>query len=214
MSISINIKEKNMVFILNKKFLIAMLILLFISCSVNFAESDLNVTSTDSNHEKNIFIISDNPGTNIIDSACEEICDNNNTASVNFVVRSGEQIKDMNEQDLYTLFDKSDAFIGEWISTDVDSVLTNMLGKYPNLSHKELFLILEPPSGNLNSDSTSLNLIRNNTINYNKIFTSLSNDELIDYFRNTKRGTSYTAVRTREERYLQAYTNFSAASLK
>ena len=170
-----------------------MLIVLFISCSVNFAESDLNVTSTDSNNEKNILIISDNPGTNIIDSACEEICDNN-TAGVNFVVRSGEQIKDMNEQDLYTLFDKSDAFIGEWISTDVDSVLTNILGKYPDLSHKELFLILEPPSGNLNSDSTSLNLIRNNTINYNKIFTSLSNNELIDYFRNTKRGTSYSAV--------------------
>ncbi len=102
----------------------------------------------------------------------------------------------MDEEELHSLFEKSDAFIGEWISTDVDSVLTSLLGKYPELSHKDLFLILELPSGNLNSDSTSINLIRNNTLNYDKIFKSLTNDEIINYFKNTKRGTSFNDVST------------------
>ena len=143
---------------------------------------------------KTIFIISDSPGTNIIDSASEELYTKDKLSGFNLIVRSGEQIKDMDENELYSIFNKSDAFIGEWISSDVDSVLTNLLGKYPTLSNKELFLILEPPSGNMNSGSTSINLIRNNTINYNKIFSSYTNDELIDYFKNTKRGLSYEEV--------------------
>jgi cobaltochelatase CobN len=172
---------------------------------LSFAEADSNMTAKDdlasddcdavSNPQnKTVFIISDNPGTNILDSASDEIINQDNRSGFNLVVRSGDQIKNMDEEELRSLFDKSDAFIGEWISTDVDSVLTNLLGKYPELSHKELFLILEPPSGNMNSGSTSINLIRNNTVNYNKIFTSLSNDELIDYFKNTKRGSNYNNV--------------------
>ena len=87
-----------------------------------------------------------------------------------------------------------DAFIGEWVSSDVDSVLTSILAKNPNLSDKKIFLILEPPSGNLNSESSSINLIRNNTLNYNKIFSIYSNEELINYFKNTKRGIAYSNV--------------------
>lgn len=153
-----------------KKIVIIIIILSLISYTqVSFAESDdmdvgIDENSTDLTKiesEKTIFIISYSPGTNVIDSASEEIYNSDNLTGFNLVVRSGEQVKDMDEKELYALFDNSDAFIGEWISTDVDSVLTNLLGKYPNLSHKELFLILELPSGNLNSDSTSLNLIRN-----------------------------------------------------
>ena len=168
------------------------------------AEDGENATLTDSDdsgmlHEnsvknKTIFIISDNPGTNIIDSASDELYNQDNYTGFNIVLRSGDQVKDMDEEDLHALFDKSDAFIGEWISSDVDSVLTSLLGKYPELSHKELFLILEPPSGNMNSESTSINLIRNNTIDYNKIFDSYTNDELVSYFKNTKRGLNYENV--------------------
>ena len=153
-----------------------------------------DVALTENSKNKTIFFISDNPGTNILDAASDEICNHDNLSGFNLVVRSGDQVKDMSEDELKALFTTSDAFVGEWISTDVDAVLTNLLGKYPELSHKELFLILQPPSGNLNSDSTSINLLRNNTLNYNKIFTSFSNDELIDYFKNTKRGNSYTSV--------------------
>ena len=120
-----------------------------------------------------------------------EIYNKDNLSGFNLIIRSGDQIKDMDEEELYSLFKSSDAFIAEWVSSDVDSVLTSLLNKHPDVSHKELFLILELPSGNLNSGSTSLNLIRNNTINYNKIFSSYSDAKLIDYFKNTKRGSSY-----------------------
>ena len=179
-------------------FVIIILLSFLIFTQASFAEE--NNTSDDvpiaeTNTNKTIFVISDNPGTNIIDAAADEIYNQDNLTGFNLVVRSGEQVKNMDEEELHSLFSKSDAFIGEWISTDVDSVLTNLLGKYPELSHKELFLILELPSGNMNSDSTSINLVRNNTINYNKIFTSITNDEIIDYFKNTKRGTAYDEIK-------------------
>ena len=194
-------------------FLIIVLLSFFLFAQVSFAQSDSNMTLEDDSHDelsvddsnelqesdvknKTVFIVSDNPGTNIIDSACDEMYNQDGMSGFNIVLRSGEQIKNMDEEELHSLFDKSDAFIGEWISTDVDSVLTNLLGKYPELSHKELFLILEPPSGNVNSGSSSIKLLRNNTIDYNKIFASYSDDQLIDYFTHTKRGLNYNDVST------------------
>ena len=141
-----------------------------------------------------LFIISDNPGTNILDKASEELYSENKLNNVNLVIRSGDQIKTMDESELIYLLSNCDGFVGEWISSDVDSVLTNILGKNPELSNKKLFLILEPPSGNMNSGSTSIKLIRNNTLNYNKIFAQESNQDLINYFKNTKRGLSYSTV--------------------
>ena len=145
---------------------------------------DLNKISNDnsledSSNSKNttLFIVSDNPGTNILDKAGGELSDENKLNNVNLVVRSGEQIKTMNESELNYMLSSCDGFIGEWISSDVDSVLTSILGKNPSLSDKKLFLILQPPSGNLNSDSTSINLLRNNTLNYNKIFSSYTKEE-------------------------------------
>ena len=149
-------------------------------------------TSIDNN--TNVFIISDNPGVNIIDKACEELQEENKLANVNLVVRSGDQVKTMGEDELIGYLSNCDAFIGEWISSDVDSVLTSVLGKHPELSNKKIFLILEPPSGNLNSESSSINLLKNNTLNYNKIFATYSNEELIKYFKNTKRGLAYSSV--------------------
>ena len=194
-----------------KLFLIIIILSLFLFTQVSFAQTDDNLTLSDESHDellvdnsnalngnnvknKTIFIISDSPGTNVLDAASDELYNQDHLSGFNIVLRSGDQIKDMDEEELHSLFDKSDAFIGEWISTDVDAVLTNLLGKYPELSHKELFLILEPPSGNLNSGSSSITLIRNNTIDYNRIFDSYTNDEIIDYFKNTKRGLSYSDV--------------------
>ena len=123
-----------------------------------------------------------------MDKASDELSGSQNLSNINLVIRSGEQIKEMNDIELVNLLSSSDGFVGEWISSDVDSVLTSILGKNPELSNKKLFLILEPPSGKLNSGSSSIGLIRNNTINYQKIFTSFSDQELISYFENTKRG--------------------------
>ena len=143
-----------------------------------------------------LFIVSDNPGTNILDAASNDLFNEypNLKGNVNLVVRSGAQIKEMNESEFVNLLGSCDGFIGEWVSTDVDAVLTSTLEKYPDLSNKELFLILEPPSGNLNSESSSISLMKSSAINYNKIFASLSSEELISYFQNTKRGSSYNDV--------------------
>ena len=164
--------------------------------SVEKSVNNDNLGSVDSSKSQNItlFIVSDNPGTNILDKASDELSSSQNLSNINLVIRSGEQIKEMNDVELVKLLSSCDGFVGEWISSDVDSVLTNVLGKYPELSNKELFLILEPPSGKLNSGSSSISLIRNNTINHQKIFTTFSDRELISYFENTKRGKSYTDV--------------------
>ena len=191
-------------------FLIIIIMSFLLFTQVSFAQTDNNLTLDDNSQDissiddsevlndnvnnKTILIISDSPGTNVLDAAADELYNQDNLAGFNIVLRSGDQVKDMDEDELHSLFDQSDAFIGEWISSDVDAVLTNLLGKYPDLSHKELFLILEPPSGKLNSESSSINLIRNNTIEYNKIFDSYTNEELINYFQNTKRGLNFNNV--------------------
>lgn len=141
-----------------------------------------------------LLIVNDNPGTNILEYSCQELFDEYDFKNVNLIVRSGAQVKEMDETEFTNLLVNCDAFIGEWVSTDVDAVLTSILNKNPNISNKKLFLILEPPAGNLNSGSSSIELIRHSTLNYNKIFSSFSNEELIQYFKNTKRGTPYTDV--------------------
>lgn len=142
--------------------------------------------------KKTIFFISDNSGTNILDAAAIELLDNG--LDVNLVIRSGEQIKDMPEDELYALLDNSDAFIGEWISTDVDAVLTSLIGNYPALAQKDIFLILEPPSGKLSSTSTSIDLLKKNVINGVKIFDGFTNEEIVTYFTLTKRGTAFEDI--------------------
>ena len=177
--------------------------------SKKVSTDNLHENITDSK-ETTLFIISDNPGVNIIDKAGLELQDKNQLKDVNLVVRSGDQVKTMDESELIGYLSSCDAFIGEWISSDVDSVLTSVLGKNPDLSNKEIFLILEPPSGNLNSDSSSISLLRNNTLNYQKIFSTYTNEELINYFQNTKRGNSYQSVYNYlngSERYFNSFFN-------
>lgn len=205
--------------VVRRKQIVLFLLLIILSVSlfsqVAFAESNatcedlsqhdttevvVNSESGDSNdivqNSKNttLFIVSDNPGTNVLDKASQELFAEHDMKGVNLVIRNGNQVKTMSEDELAFLLNNSDAFIGEWISSDVDSVLTSLLGKYPEMSNKEIFLILEAPSGNLNSDSSSIKLLRNNTVNYNKIFAGFTNDELIKYFKNTKRGLAYSSV--------------------
>ena len=163
-------------------------------CDVNKISTDNSQNELSDSKNTTLFIISDNPGTNILDKAAWELHDEKKLDNVNLIIRSGDQIKAMNENDLKGLLSGCDAFVGEWISSDVDSVLTSVLSKNPSLSNKKMFLILEPPSGNLNSDSSSIKLLRNNTLNYNKIFAAYSNEELIKYFKNTKRVISYSNV--------------------
>ena len=125
--------------------------------------------------------------------ACE-ILDNSSFSNVKFNIRSGNQINAMSEDEIYELMAPCDAFIGQWVSSNVDAVLTSLLNNHPELSNKKLFLILEPPTGNINSSSSSLNLVRNSSIDYKKIFNGISNDDLINYFKATKRGNNFESI--------------------
>jgi cobaltochelatase CobN len=207
-----------MKFFRNKQIVLVLLIVILFSLSLQFAFADENATdmtqaeslkvqddaisvskeisqdNLENSQNTTIFIVSDNPGVNILDKASSELAGEGKLDNVNLQIRSGDQIKTMDEKNLTYLLTHCDAFIGEWISSDVDSVLTSVLTKNPSLSDKKIFLILEPPSGNLNSDSSSINLLKNNTLNYNKIFTGYTNEELIKYFKNTKRGNSFESV--------------------
>ena len=162
-----------------------------VSKTISIDDSKENISNS---QETTLFIISDNPGVNILDQASIELSEEGKLKDVKLIIRNGNQIKEMDENEMINYLSSCDAFIGEWVSSDVDSVLTSILAKNPNLSDKKIFLILEPPSGNLNSESSSINLIRNNTLNYNKIFSIYSNEELINYFKNTKRGIAYSNV--------------------
>ena len=166
-----------------------------VSSSPKLSQNDDSILNSSQNDDSfTVLIVSDNPGTNILDIACRELFDENDLKNINIQVRSGIQVKNMNESDFAEELINCDVFIGEWVSTDVDAVLTSILNKNPELSNKKLFLILEPPVGNLDSGSSSISLIRNTTINYNKIFSGFSNNELVSYFQNTKRGTNYSDV--------------------
>ena len=143
----------------------------------------------ENNIPKKALLISDNPGTNILnDAACDIL---NTYKDVDIQVRSCNQICKMNENELYTLVETSDIVIINWLTSDADSVFTNLLLKYPNLSNKEFFLFLETSSS---SQAKNLHLVRNSTINHKKIFSdkSIYTEEFLNkYFSMTKRGQNY-----------------------
>lgn len=143
----------------------------------------------ENNIPKKALLISDNPGTNILnDAACDIL---NTYKDVDIQVRSCNQICKMNENELYTLVETSNIVIINWLTSDADSVFTNLLLKYPNLSNKELFLFLETSSS---SQAKNLHLVRNSTIHHKKIFSdkSIYTEEFLNkYFSMTKRGQNY-----------------------
>ena len=185
-----------------KKIVFFLLLILLLVGTINgvFAE-DINTTdviesnvdssdvSVDQSPQISMLLISDDGGTNIFDSAANEVL--SNYSNVNIQVRSSKQISSMDEMELFNLVDGSDIVIANWLTTDADSVFTNLLIKYPNLSNKELFLILEASSS---SQLKTFNLVKNSTIHYQKIFEGFDADFLNRYFTSTKRGQSYSDV--------------------
>ena len=127
----------------------------------------------ENNLPKKALLISDNPGTNILnDAACDVL---NTYKDVDIQVRSCNQVCKMNENELYNLVETSDIVIINWLTSDADSVFTNLLLKYPNLSNKELFLFLETSSSSQAFSDKSI---------YTEEF-------LNNYFSMTKRGQNY-----------------------
>ena len=77
-------------------------------------------------NELNVFIISDTTGNNLFDNVACEILENSSFSNVKFNIRSGDQIKSMDEEEIYDLMNSCDAFIGQWVSSNVDAVLTSL----------------------------------------------------------------------------------------
>ena len=150
-----------------------------------------SVSSQNQAYNKTMLLVSDNSGTNILDSAANEVL--NNYSDVNIQVRSSAQISTMKEEELFNLVEKSDIVLINWLTTDADSVFTNLLIKHPDLSNKEMFLVLESSSS---SQLKTFNLVKNSTINYHKIFSDgiFTADYLNEYFQTTKRGQSFNTV--------------------
>lgn len=141
----------------------------------------------------NVFLISDSPGTNIANMAAKDILDElQGTVSIH--LRSCAQVEKMTEDELRAYLASCDIFIGEWITTDAATLLTQVLTKYPEIANKEngVFLILEPP---VSTTSSTASLMRFSTINGVKILENFTDAELLDYYSKTNRGnTNYTAA--------------------
>lgn len=166
------------------------------SVSLNKTENNVKTGSNNINKsdKKDVLLISDNGGTNIFDSAALKILENTSYPNLNIQIRSGNQISKMDETDLYNLVNSSDIVIVNWLATDADSVLTNLLNNWPELTNKELFLFLETSSS---SGATNYNLVKKSTINYTKVFsnrTLYTDNYLKEYFDKTKRGKDYEDV--------------------
>jgi cobaltochelatase CobN len=67
---------------------------------------------------KTIFLISDNPGTNVLDAASRLLFEEHPDlgSEVNIVVRSGQQVKEMSEEDFISLLSNADVFIGNGLA--------------------------------------------------------------------------------------------------
>jgi len=140
----------------------------------------------------NVFIISDNPGTNIANMAALDILEDLGD-KVSIQIRTGVQVEAMSENELRAYLDSCDIFIGEWITTNAATVLSQVLEDYSEVADKEngVFLILEPPAS---VSSSTIALMKYSTIKGVKILKNFTNEELLDYYTNTMRGTDYAAV--------------------
>ena len=67
--------------------------------------------------ETTLFIVSDNPGVNILDKASLELFEEGKLKDVNLIVRNGNQIKEMDENELINYLSSCDAFIARSLST-------------------------------------------------------------------------------------------------
>jgi len=139
-----------------------------------------------------VFIISDNPGTNIVNQAAHEIMDMLGGA-VSIQPRSNTQVEAMTEDQLLEYLNRCDIFIGEWISTNAATLLSKVLTTHPMVANKPngVFLILEPPVSTI---STSVELMKYSNIRGVRILDGFTNDQLLDFYKNTLRGSNYTAM--------------------
>ncbi|WP_287382422.1 DUF3344 domain-containing protein, partial [Methanobacterium sp.] len=133
-----------------------------------------------------VFIISDKPGTNILNMAALEILGNIQGLSIQ--LRNGLQIEAMTEDEILAYLQSCDVFIGEWVMTNAEPKLTKILSEHPEVTNKGVFLILEPP---VSVTPSSVALMKYSSINGVKILENFTTEQLLSYYQNTMRGSDY-----------------------
>ncbi|MBP1946964.1 putative repeat protein (TIGR01451 family), partial [Methanobacterium petrolearium] len=133
-----------------------------------------------------VFIISDKPGTNILNMAALDILEDIQGLSIQ--LRNGLQIEAMTEDEVYEYLRTCDVFIGEWVMTNAEPKLTKILSEHPEITEKGVFLILEPP---VSVKAESVELMKYSSINGVKLLENFTTEELLSYYQNTMRGSDY-----------------------
>lgn len=102
----------------------------------------------------------------------------------------------MNTTELKNYLLKSDIFLGEWLSTDTTKILHEIIQNNPGITNKSIFLTVESPLSSPSIISTSLSLIKENRINNIKILENFTDNQILEYYTSTQRGTDYNLVHT------------------
>ncbi|MGC9516170.1 MAG: cobaltochelatase subunit CobN [Methanomicrobiales archaeon] len=136
---------------------------------------------------KNVLIVSDNPGTAVLNMAAHEVLDMF-PGMVSIQIRSNSQICEMEDIELLAHLQTTDIFIGNWISTQAGARLESILELHPEiLNNKPVFLILE-------TDINAVKLMKYSTINGVNILDSFTIVELTNYRENTRRGGNFNNI--------------------
>lgn len=136
---------------------------------------------------KNVFLVSDNPGTAVLNMAAHDVL-NMFPGMVSIQVRSNSQITAMDDSELLAYLQSCDVFIGNWISTQAAAKLSSLLAAHPEiLINKPVFLILE-------TDANNVQLMKYSTINGVKILENYTLNQLTTYRENTRRGGNFDDI--------------------
>ncbi|MEM4525551.1 MAG: cobaltochelatase subunit CobN, partial [Methanothermobacter sp.] len=112
---------------------------------------------------------------------------------VQIQIRSCEQLTKMSDVELLQLLSACDIFIGEYLSDSASQRLQRLLSTHPNITNKTdgLFLILEPA---IVYNPAYTSLMKYSNIKGEYILSNISDELLIDYYQNTKKGTNFERV--------------------
>ncbi len=144
-----------------------------------------SVQSIKNFHYVSMFLITDDPGTNIMNTAANSVISKYKNVAIN--LKSNSQIQNMSNTELETCLKKCDIFMANWLSTKLSARITNILNKHPEIAHKKIFLVLEP--------QTDYNgLMKYSKIGGISVLQNFTSTNLSNYLKNTALGTSYKTV--------------------
>ncbi len=145
----------------------------------------------------NMFIISDDTGTNLLVSAADQLLEQSGLkGKVDIQIRTSDQVSAMSENELTAYLASCDIFIGDWLTEGAYQALQQIITTDPAIADKKLFLVLEPP---ISDTPAAASLFYYTNINGKPLLNNYTTQQLEDYYTNTMRGNTYDDVVT----YLQ-----------